>query len=138
MSDLEIKINQDMVKGIIESKIRAAVVAEFSKNNTQIIDHLVQKGLNQKVDKETGKASDSGWNAEPIIEYMFKSIMREEIRKSAQEMAETQREEIRKAITKEMSKSREKMVKAFLEGVMGSINSPYLLKINYEVQEPKK
>jgi len=132
MSDKEtvnVEISEGLIKPIIESKIQAAIVAEMSKNPEHLIDSLVAKALDMKVDKD-GKISSYS-SSIPYLEYLTHTVIRTEAKRALNEMLEENRDKIKDAVKKKMSQGgvAATMAKAMIDGMTKSLECNYSQKV---------
>lgn len=129
MSDVEIKVNGDMIKGIVESKIQAAIMTELSKNPTQIIEAMVNTAINHKVD-QSGRVSNYSYeNKFSWVEAQFNQIVRKVAEESLLKWVEGQKSEIEKIMMKELSKQKTPMVKSFIDSFVAQAKNQYGFKV---------
>lgn len=134
MSDVEIKVSGEMVKGIVEAKLQAAILRELSQNPQTIIDGIVASAFNMKVD-ETGKVNrDSWYNKHNWVKQAVEIEISRIAKESLVKWVEGQQEQIEKAMLKELSKSRDAMVKSFVESFTKSAQNTYGFKV--EIKPP--
>lgn len=134
MSDVEIKVSGEMVKGIVEAKLQAAILRELSQNPQTIIDGIVASAFNMKVD-ETGKVNrDSWYNKHNWVKQAVEIEISRIAKESLVKWVESQQEQIERAMLKELSKSRDGMVKSFVESFTKSAQNTYGFKV--EIKPP--
>ena len=126
---VNIEVGEGLIKPLIENKIRAAIIAEMSKHPEQIINGLVARSLDLKVD-ENGKPSTYS-NSKPYIEHLCDNVIREEAKKALEEMIEENRPKIKEAVKKKMSQggTSNKLATALVNGMIESLECRYSQKI---------
>jgi len=133
---VNIEVSEGLIKPLVEEKIRTAIVAEMSKHPQQIIDGLVARALDLKVD-EKGKPSTYS-SAKPYIEHLCDNVIRDEAKKALLEMIEEHRPKIKDSIKKKMSQGgvSKRLATALVDGMVDSLDCKYSQKI--EVSFKKK
>lgn len=134
---VNIEVSEGLIKPLVEEKIRTAIIAEMSKHPHQIIDGLVSRALDLKVDTD-GKPSSYS-NAKPYIEHLCDTVIRTQAREALLEMIEEHKPKIKEAIKKKMSQggSSGKLATALVNGMMESLECKYSqrLEVSFEKNE---
>ena len=137
MSDVEIKVNGDMIRGIIEQKIKAALVNELAKDPVRILEGLVSATINQKVASNGEVSRYSSDNTYSWVDVQFRNAVIDISKAVVKEWANEQKEEIAKVFTKELSKQKGNMVKAFLDSFIKNADNQYGFQITVNPRIPR-
>ena len=80
---IDIKISQDLVKPIIEAKVKAAIVQALD-GEKQILEGILDAYMTQKVDSE-GKVGRGYSSDKPRIDWLLKSCIENALRGAIKE-----------------------------------------------------
>lgn len=130
MSDtVNIQLGQDLIKPIIETKIKAAIMESFNLES-QFIEKLVETVLKQKVDRD-GKPSTYS-SDKYYIDYLIHKSFLEMVRTCVQEVITEKNEQIKIEIHKQLSSKKgiKDIVETFSQNLISSANQPYRWSIN--------
>ena len=109
MSDVNLQISDDVIKGIVTQKIHSEVATSLAANSGKIIDSIVKNALGQKVDRD-GKiarySSDAKFNS--YIEY----VIHKQIQAVSGEIVAEWMEKSKKRLKKEIEATLTKKAKS--------------------------
>lgn len=136
---LDLKIDQEAITGVIKQMVNAGIVQALDEKNN-IASSIVNQVLSMKVDNEGKVSSYSSYNKYTLLEYYVKQMIKDEAVNVIKEVMEEKREDIRGMIKREMSKKAtiDSFYKAFLSGVVDSIDSTYRTTINVSVNKKEE
>ena len=136
---LDLKIDQEAITGVIKQMVNAGIVQALDEKNN-IASSIVNQVLSMKVDDEGKVSSYSSYNKCTLLEYYVKQMIKDEAVNVIKEVMEEKREDIRGMIKREMSKKAtiDSFYKAFLSGVVDSIDSTYRTTINVSVNKKEE
>ncbi|RGR75488.1 hypothetical protein DWY25_04430 [Holdemania filiformis] len=136
---LDLKIDQEAITGVIKQMVNAGIVQALDEKNN-IASSIVNQVLSMKVDDEGKVSSYSSYNKYTLLEYYVKQMIKDEAVNVIKEVMEEKREDIRGMIKREMSKKAtiDSFYKAFLSGVVDSIDSTYRTTINVSVNKKEE
>lgn len=136
---LDLKIDQEAITGVIKQMVNAGIVQALDEKNN-IASSIVNQVLSMKVDDEGKVSSYSSYNKYTLLEYCVKQMIKDESLNVIKEVMEEKREDIRGMIKREMSKKEtiDSFYKAFLSGVVDSIDSTYRTTINVSVNKKEE
>lgn len=136
---LDLKIDQEAITGVIKQMVNAGIVQALDEKNN-IASSIVNQVLSMKVDDEGKVSSYSSYNKYTLLEYCVKQMIKDESLNVIKEVMEEKREDIRGMIKREMSKKAtiDSFYKAFLSGVVDSIDSTYRTTINVSVNKKEE
>lgn len=136
---LDLKIDQEAITGVIKQMVNAGIVQALDEKNN-IASSIVNQVLSMKVDDKGKVSSYSSYNKYTLLEYYVKQMIKDEAVNVIKEVMEEKREDIRGMIKREMSKKAtiDSFYKAFLSGVVDSIDSTYRTTINVSVNKKEE
>lgn len=119
---INLGINEDMVKPILEKQIQAAIIANIG-NPEELIGKVVSHALNQKVDKEGNTSRYSSDNKFDYLDILTTNYIRSAAKESLQEWLKENSKVVREMVKKEMNKPERQrtMVNAFADAVESSL-----------------
>jgi hypothetical protein len=98
---VDIKISEGLIKGIIESKVHTAI-AEALSPDKGVVERIVCAALNHKVDINGRVSSYSSDNKFPYIETLCGTIIREAAEAAVKGWAEERHEVLEKEFLKQL------------------------------------
>lgn len=133
---IDIKISEDLVRPIIETKINQAIVAgmgDFDK----VIAKVASTIINHKVDGDGKPERYSSRDNLTYIEWLSKRVIQEAAESAMKEWAEERKPEIQKELVRQMSlkKTTNVMVKAMVDGFITASQEKYRYKFKLELEE---
>jgi hypothetical protein len=135
MSDqIDIKVSQDLVKPIIEAKIKAAIIQALD-GEKKILEGILDAYMMQKVD-ERGKPG-SGYNSDkPRIDWLLTSCIEDALRDAIKEHLSQNQEQFTQEFLKYFQSKRGSnlIVKAMQEGLLESMSSNWRFSIGLHLQ----
>jgi len=119
MSDLNLSISQDVIKPIVEAKIKQELVKALGKSE-ELIEKVAEAAICSKVNWKGEVSEYSSENRYNFLDVCIKRAIEEEIRNAIKDFIQKDREKIRKVFRKilETKKGSEPLVKAFLDGFL--------------------
>jgi hypothetical protein len=120
---INLGINADMVKPIIEKQIQAAIMANIG-NPEELISKTVALAMRQKVDSKGHISNYSSDNRYDYLEVLTGNAIREAAKEALQEWLKDNQQLVKKMVIKEMNRpERQKsLVGAFVNAVEDSLN----------------
>jgi len=135
---MSLKINEDMVKPILEKQIQAAIMANIG-NPEQLIQKIVSMALSYKVD-QNGKVSNyNSDNRYDYIEVLTGQAIREAAKDALKEWLAENQELLKVAVTKELNKPArlKTIVGAFADAAEKSFKSNWSFNCDVKFSEMK-
>lgn len=119
---INLGINEDMVKPILQKQIEAAVLANLG-NPEELIRKTVSLALSQKVDKNGNVSNYRSDNRYDYLEILVGKAIREAAQVSLKEWLETNASLIKEMVKQEMNKPERQgtLVQSFADAVEKSI-----------------
>lgn len=133
MSDLNIAVSKELVQPIIEAKIHAAIVGELNRSG-EYIEAAVTRALSQKVDGQ-GKPTDSPYYKTKFVEYVCIKAIQDAAKTAIQEYVQQNQEKVNAAVKKVIAKQTDAMAVRFVESIIHSAGSGYMLKVDLKVEQ---
>jgi hypothetical protein len=132
---VNLEINDDLVKPILEKKISAAITASLGDPEL-VIGKLVELALKQKVNEEGEIGSDKYYNKYDFIEALTGKAIRKATQAALEEWLTTNTEKVKAAVMKELKKpTRQRSIAtAFADTVEKSLKCSWLMKCNIDFQ----
>lgn len=127
---VNIELSKDLIKPIIETKIKGAMI-EALGNTPDLINAVVHQTLFSKVDS-TGKPT-TGYNAQSYIDWMLRDSITQVCREAVREILQEKREELKAAVMKQLDKkaTQDAMAKAMLEGLVGATKTSWRIATEF-------
>jgi predicted RNase H-related nuclease YkuK (DUF458 family) len=130
MSDVNLKISNELIKGIVERKVHAEVAAALAGSHEQIISELVKNSLGVQLDyegKPTRYSSDARFNN--LIEYQIHKAMKEISGSIVQDWIEKSKEKLQKQIEASLSKQ----AKSISSEIMNNFINGSVSRMKYDL-----
>jgi hypothetical protein len=139
MADLvKIEVSSDVVRPIVETQIRAAIVAEMSKDPRKLIDALVTEALQFKVQADGSLSKYGSDNKHPWLSIHLGKVIREEAMRALEEMITENRDKIKDAIKRELKKENNanQLAAAVISGMTEHLKCKYTNHIEIMFESP--
>lgn len=134
MPDLEMKISGDMVRGIIDAKIKAAIVSELGKEK-ELIGYAVDRLLEMKVAANGKQSTYSSENKYNLIEGLTRAAFAEAVGAAVRGWVAERQPEIREAVARELARKSKGMAKILVDGVGNALKDSWRLSVRCEFTE---
>lgn len=135
---INLGINEDMVKPILEKQIQTAIMANIG-NPEELIEKVISVALKQKVDRNGDISRYSSDNEYDYLEILTGQAIREAAKEALREWLDENKQLVKKMVIKEMNKpERQKsLVGAFANAVEDSLNCSWRFKcdINFTKED---
>lgn len=127
---VDIKISQDLIKPIIESKIQMAIIDALG-NGEKVIGEMVKYYMSQKVDSKGNTSTYNSSSDVPRLEYFARLMIEEAIKNSAKEWTKENTQLIQEQISAyfKSKKGSSMLVDAINNGIVKSMESIYSFKV---------
>jgi len=123
--DVSLKISPEVVKPIIEAKIESAIISALTDGKAEMINGVVGRMLELKVNKDGKVGNYSSDNKYTFIEALCMKAIREAAQRAIVQWVEKNEPAIQSAIEQQFAKKRGGMAKAFIDGLTESIKSSW-------------
>lgn len=138
MDTVNIEISKDLIKPIIEQKIKSAMI-EALGDSAVFMDKIIHAVLNEKVDDKGQKNQYSSYNNLTFVDW----VMRDSIQKAVH-LAVTEWVTENQALIKESLKSilekkgaRDAMAKAMVEGLVNATKNRWGISASFSFETPQ-
>lgn len=134
---VDLKIDQEYIANCVKDVVKASM-SEALGSSEKITKEVVQQLLNTKVDKDSGKISNSSWGTEPIIDHYLRTEITEVVKEEVKEAINKKRGVLKDMIGKELQKKSnlEKFVDSFINNTAEQLERGYRTTI--DIQFTKK
>lgn len=130
MTDLDMKISGDLVREIIDAKIKTAIVSELGKERA-LISHAVDQLMSVKVNyagKVTGSSYDDKYN---LVEALTRVAIRDAVNAAIREWVAENATALKEQVAKELQRKAKGMASAMVKGLGESLDGQsWRLSIN--------
>lgn len=136
---VKLEVSNDVVRPIVEAQIRAAIVAEMSKNPQTLINALVTEALQFKVQADGSLSKYGSDNKYPWLSIHLGVVIREEAKRALEEMIMENRDKIKDAIKRELKKENNanQLAAAVISGMTENLQCKYTNSIQIKFDSPK-
>ena len=132
MADMEIKIDKDLVRSVLDAKIQAAIASELlgaKETIAAIAEHVMKIRVNDK--GEYTKPGDYRYDrCHPLIEGLTRQAIRAAIKKAVYAWVEDQQPQIRAAVEAELKRKSSGFAKAMVDGFSKCLKDDWRMSIN--------
>jgi shikimate kinase len=128
------QIPKDVIEPILNAHINTAVAMAL-EGKDQIIESIVTRVLNQKVDSQ-GKPDNYGYNSSVAwIQWLMEDAVRKAVKQAIEEQVNVHKDAIKKAIAAEIGIKGKysPLAKSLIEGMCSSLTHPDVLKYRINV-----
>ena len=134
MSDLEMKVSGNLVREIVEAKIKTAIVSELGDTD-ELVAKAVDMLMRIKVNDE-GKVSDySSYNKYSLIEGLTRAAFRKAVREAVCEWVAAKEPEIEEAVARELEKRSGGIARLLVDGLEGALKKEWRLNIEASLSD---
>lgn len=130
MSDVNIEISKDVVQGIIEKKISAAVLEAFTDKD-ELVRKMINLALTRKVNHNGLVSSSSYDNKFDLIDVLFSKALKEAAESAIKDAIEKHQPQLRAAIEKELGRKQSALAKLMVANMNDSLGG-YNFKLEVE------
>ena len=137
--DLNISISNELIQPIIDAKIQTAIVMALESERENLIPKMVQAALLQKVDN-TGKTSNyNSDNKYTYMEFMCNKAVQDASKAAFTDFIKEREADLKAEMMRilDTKKMKNALVKAFLDGLIGSATHNWKLNFEAKFETPK-
>jgi len=124
MSDVNISINQELIKPILDAKISAAIVSALG-NSQQMIENVIGTVLSMKVDSEGKRRNDSYYDKTSFIEHLCIKEITEATKVAIKEYFTAHGDLLKKAMKKYLDKNTDNIAESFVKQLIQDSDRTY-------------
>jgi ABC-type Zn uptake system ZnuABC Zn-binding protein ZnuA len=134
---MSLQISEDLVKPVIEAKIKATII-EALGGKDQLLEGIMKQVFNQKVSDKGTVSSYSSDNIYNWFDVVITNILQEEVRKAVVEAIKLNSEEITATVEKyiKSNKGTSQIAKALVEAMNGTFSNSY--RSNFKIEFEKR
>lgn len=135
---IDIKVSQDLVKPIIEEKMKAAIV-EALGSGKEIIEQVVDRILKDKVGSDGQKSRYDSDNKYTFIDMTLRNAIQESCKESLKEFVAQYKEQIKAEIERQLKtkKGMDKFSAALMDGLLKATMENWRLQTTFNFASPK-
>lgn len=115
--DVNLSISNDVIKSIVEAKIRSEVLTALSGNSEKLMEQLADNVIKQKVDRE-GRPSNSSYDTTNMLDWMVQKEIKIMAEKLIKEWLESQKEKLKISIKKSLDKNKDRFADDFVNSII--------------------
>jgi hypothetical protein len=132
-----INIPKEVLASIVEAHIQSAIIVALDADKENLIPKMVEAAIKQKVDGDGNINKDSYYNKYSFVETIVNKTIQNCAREALLEWVEQSKPLIKQSIVQALQKDKNAIVKAFMEGLEGSLKSNYSFHCNVDFQSKK-
>ena len=126
---LNVEISKNLVEPIVQAKIQAAVVSALESPQL-LIEELVRKCLNMKVDRD-GKVQDyASHNKHSWIDILCRQSIQKAVEEAMKEWVAENQKLLKDQVKRQISTSPAKFAKMFCDGLADSLNCSWKFSVH--------
>jgi hypothetical protein len=140
MSDVEFKVSEDLIKGIVSEKMKIAIV-EAMGGRDRLVESIVNAYMECKVNADGTVDRYGSYNTHKRSDVMVRELIESAMREALKEHLQTRQEEIKQALCKYLnSKAGTSMiVKAVADGFANSMSdNGWKWNMSFNLQRPER
>lgn len=129
-------VNPELITPIIEKEIKAAVISCMG-GAEKVLDQIVTSLLNQKVDKDNGRPTNSSYNSCSYLEYHFTQRIEEAIKQEIGTQIQEASGAIKDCIIRSLrtKAGSEKIANAMLTAFLNTMEHTWSSKISISFED---
>lgn len=130
MSGVEFKISNDVIKSLVEAKIKSSVIAALSDGEDKLILQMVTSMINHTVDSNGNPCS---YGSVKYLDWLCQSSLKVAVKDAMKEVLNEQKEKIKEYIAKELTKKTKDLAVKATQNIIESVNNQWAPRINVEI-----
>jgi len=132
MDTVDIKISEDLIKGIIETKVQTAIAEALSSERT-VVEQVVSAALTCRVDQNCNRSKYDSDNKYTYIEALCKKLIRDAATQAVQQWAESKQAELEKEFLRQLQtkKTSSKVVAACVDGLSEATKNHWRFSVQF-------
>lgn len=132
MSEVSLNISNEVIKSIVESKIKSEVVSALAGSSDLIIEKLVDNIIKTKVDRN-GKPTNSSYDqVGNMLDYVIQTELQKIVIESVKEWGMKSKDTIAKKIDDTLKKNGRKFASKLTESVVYQMSKEFSFKFFFE------
>ena len=133
MGDVSIEVSKEVVNGIIEKKIEAAVVEAFTDKD-EMVRNMVNLALTRKVSSDGTPSRSSYDNKFTLIDVLFSKALKEAAEEAIKKNIEANQDKLEAALMKELKRQNSKIARMMVANMQGSLGK-YNFQLNIREEQ---
>jgi hypothetical protein len=135
--DVSLTISQDIVKPIVEAKIKEAMVKCFSDDPNGLIGKVIDQFLLQKVDEKGERSSYR--NDYYYVDILLRNMINEALKDAVKSWVSDNQEIIKKAVYDKLNlkSTKAKMAGEIISGLINATTDSWSFKTEFKFQSDK-
>lgn len=137
--NVNLTISKDIVNPIVTAKVQEAIVAALGGED-KLISDLLDRIINQKVDKDGKVSGYSSSNKYTWLELMVNNQIKDAIREELKKQIASMSSKIRELVIKQLQTKRgsNTVARALLDGLNDTLNNSWKSKIEVTIEPINK
>ena len=129
---IDIKVSEDLVKGILESKVQAAITEALSKDQG-IVESVVHAALSCKVNADGKRSTYDSENKFTYLDALCKKTIQAAAESAIKKWAEERQKSLEAEFLKQLQtkKTSSMIVKACVSGLVEATKSKWNFSVNF-------
>jgi hypothetical protein len=134
MSDVvNVQVGQELIKPIIESRIRAAVLAGLG-NTEELIRAVIYGVLQLKVDRE-GRPGQGYSNDIPMLKYLCEKAIKDTAEAAVREWIATQQPKLKAELVKQLDRHKANLAEVMVLGLGKALANAWTFRVDVEFKQ---
>jgi len=134
--DVSLTISQDIVKPIVEAKIKEALIKSFGENKEDVLNRIIDDFLSQKVDIN-GKVNN--YNSENKYSYadiLIRKMINSALSDAVKEWAKNNSDKIKDALCEKLNQktSMKKMANSIMSGLLKATENKWTFSTEFKFE----
>lgn len=134
MSGLNLQIDEQLVKPIIEAEVQAAIVRQLEKDHN-LIPKMVASAVGLKVDRDGKVSRYQGDNNYTYIEWLCNDAIQKAAHGAMTKFIAENMPLIEAELSKQLTKSKKGLAAAFVTGLAESMKTRWTFKVSMAYQD---
>ena len=102
-NDVSLTISQEIVKPIVEAKIKEALIKSFGENKSELLNKIIDDFLTQRVDKDGKISSYSSDNEYHYIDILLRNMINEALKDAVASWVSENKDMIKNAVYEKLN-----------------------------------
>jgi len=132
MSEVDIKVSEDLIRGIIETKVQTAITEALSEESS-VVENVVTAALTQKVSSTGSVSRYATDNKFSYLDVLCKKLIREAAEAAIARWVVSRKEVLEKEFLRQLQtkKTSSLMVRACVEGLTGAVKEKWRFSVSF-------
>lgn len=130
----QLTINPEMIRGVVETQIQAAIVAQLQQT-PNLIESVVAMAMKTKVNEQGRIGQYSSDNRYDLISVLCRNAIQEYAQIAVREWVQEQKPEIVKAIRKHLTATKTKVVQQFVAAAEKALSPDFYISCSLKLPQ---